>query len=175
MPILIMIIGAISAAAFWYYRMQAAQRGAADLLDAANDVRLAARRFGFKRKLNVHPADSIEDPRLAAAGIVSAFAGMSGPVERSQTDIMIIQFQSVFGASKEEAAEFATFGRWIAEQCGTRSEAVRRLSKKLANLAGAEALPDLERIIDATLKAEQREDGEEEKEAMDQLRRRFAA
>lgn len=151
MPVIIAIIGILSAAAIWYYRAQAAQRAAGDLMDVANDVRLAARRFGFKRKLNTHPVDSIDDARLAGAGIVAAIAGMGTPLGQPQIDEMTRQFQSVFGADKAEAVEIATFARWIAEQCGTRSEAVRRLSKRLAGLAGTDAHDDLQKMIDAVI------------------------
>ena len=151
MPIILFAVGILSAAVFWYYRMQAARRGAVDLLDAANDVRLAARRFGFRRKLNVHPVDSIDDARLAASGIVHAIGTMDGALSAGQEREILVQFQSVFGVTGAEAAEIAAFGRWIAEQCGTRAEAVRRLSRRLSRIAGPEAQSDLERMIAAVV------------------------
>jgi hypothetical protein len=33
------------------------------VLDMANDVRLAARRFSFQRRVNIHPVESLEGPR----------------------------------------------------------------------------------------------------------------
>jgi len=42
--------------------------------DAARDVRRAARRFGFRRQTNLHPAEPIDDTRVAAAGILTALA-----------------------------------------------------------------------------------------------------
>ena len=151
MPVILAILGIISAAAIWYYRAQAARDAAGDLMDMANDVRLAARRFGFKRRTNVHPVDSIDDARLAAAGLVAAIAGMAGPPGQPQLDEMSRQFQSVFSTSKEDAAEIVTFGRWIAEQCGTRSEAVRRLSKRLRALNASDGHDDLQSMIDAVI------------------------
>lgn len=153
MPVVLAILGIISAAAIWYYRVQAAKQAGGDLLDMANDVRLAARRFGFKRRTNVHPVDSIDDPRLAASGLVAAIAGMAGPLTKDHIDEMSRQFQSKFSVPRDEAVEIATFGRWIAEQCGTRSEAVRRLSKRLRTLAGAEAHQDLKAMIDGVATA----------------------
>ena len=78
MPVVLFLIGVLTAAGIWFYRVQNARQSAGDLLDAAYDVRLAARRFGFKRKTNVHPVDSIEDAWLAASGIIHAMAGMRG-------------------------------------------------------------------------------------------------
>ena len=169
MPVILFLIGVLTAAGIWYYRLQSAQRGAADLLDAANDVRLAARRFGFKRKLNVHPVDSIEDARLAAAGIVHAIASMGGAVTADQERQMLLQFQSVFGVDKTEADEIGTFARWIADQCGTRAEAVRRLAKRLRQLAGPEARSDLETMIAAVSP----QPGDDEADALSIIDRAF--
>lgn len=151
MPVLLALLGLISAAAIWYYRARDAHHAAGDLMEMANDVRLAARRFGFKRKVNVHPVDSIDDPRLAAAGIVAAVAGMGASIEGDDLAEMSRQFQSVFQVERGEADEIITFARWIAEQCGTRSEAVRRLSKRLASLAGGNVRQDLDRMLDAVI------------------------
>ena len=169
MPVIVFILGILAAAGVWYYRAQAARRGAADLLDAANDVRLAARRFGFKRRVNVHPVDSIDDARLAGAGIVQAIAGMAGPLRAETETAIVLQFQSVFGVGKDEAAEISIFGRWVAEQCGTRAEAVRRLAKRLNELAGIAARQDLLRMIEAVVP----DMGEDERDALRTLDRAF--
>ncbi len=149
MPFLVMILGALAAAGVWYWRINNARDAIGDIADMANDVRLAARRFGFRRRNNVHPADSIDDARLAGAGIVVAVAELQGPLTQEQIDTLIIQAQSKFDTDQQEAREIVTFGRWIAQQCGTKDEAVRRLSKRLRGLAGASALPDLEAMIEA--------------------------
>ena len=169
MPVLVFILGILAAAGIWYYRAQAAQRTATDLLDAANDVRLAARRFGCRRKSNVHPVDSIDDARLAAAGIVHAVASMGAPLTQESERAINLQFQSVFGADKTEAAEISTFGAWIARQCGTKSEAVRRLGKRLHDLAGIDARQDLLRMIEAVVP----QMGEDELDALRTLDRAF--
>lgn len=174
MPILIAVIGALSAALFWYYRMKAAKEAATELLDVANDVRLAARRFGYKRRTKTHPTDTVDDARLAAAGIVAAIASMSGYLEKSQIEEMTRQFKATFDTSPKDAVEITTFGRWISTQCQSNSEAVRRLSKRLYELAGPEALPDLERIIEATLDADPNSKGPDEEDAMRMVRRHLA-
>lgn len=173
MPILIAILGAIAAASIWYWRMQQARDAADVLLNAANDVRLAARRFGFRNKLNVHPADSIQDSRLAAAGIVAAIAEMGGMLNADQTQSMTRQFQTTFNISSDEAAEIAIFGRWISGQCGSRSDAVRRLSKRLVGIAGQSALPDLIAMIEATQTATGHGMGEDEADAVATINRQF--
>lgn len=120
---------------------------ASDVANAANDVRLAARRFGFKRKTNLHPVESVEDTRVAAAGVLSALLAQDAIPNAARREAMLVQMQSVFGCNKPEAEELELLGHWLVGQCGTPSAAVSRLSRRLAKLAGAEALPDLERMI----------------------------
>lgn len=149
MPVIITILGLLAAAGYWYFRIRDAGGTVRDLADAANDVRLAARRFGFKRRANVHPIDCIEDAKMAAAGITLAVAEMDGALTQAEIQTATIQFQSVFDIAKDEAEELVTFGRWIASQSGTRAEGVRRLSKRLVAIAGPDAGPDLVRLVTA--------------------------
>ena len=51
MPVLMAILGIISAAYFWTQRARNARDMLGDVGAMANDVRLAARRFGFTRKM----------------------------------------------------------------------------------------------------------------------------
>ena len=132
MPALIAIVGLLVGAIIWYNRMKQAGHIAGELKDAANDVRLAARRFGFKRRSNVPPIDALEDARLAAAGIVAATAQ---------------QAQSVFDVALDEAEEIVVFARWIADQGSNPHEAVRRMSKRLKALAGRDAMADTVQMI----------------------------
>lgn len=148
MPVLLAIISAITVAGIWYYRMNAANKGARELLDAANDVRLAARRFGYKMRNKTHPTDTVDDPRLAAAGIVLAIAGMDSELTREEMDALIDQCLSKFNVDRTEAEEIVVFGRWLANSCNTKDEAVRRLSKRVLAKAGLEAATDLIDMIE---------------------------
>jgi uncharacterized tellurite resistance protein B-like protein len=173
MPTLIALLGILAAAGFWYYRLRAARDAASDLLDVTSDVRNAARRLGFRRQANRHPADCIEDPRLAAMGVVAAIAELDGPHTRDEIDQMVVEAQVTFRVDKREADEIVAFGRWIATQCGTRAEAVRRLSKVVARLAGSEAANDLMRMAEAA--ATHRGPADEAVEdALDTVRRAFS-
>lgn len=149
MPILIMLLGALGTAVFWIYRAKSASRDAQELLNVANDVRLAARRFGFKRKANVHPVNSIEDARLAAAGIMAITAEMDGAITRAEQDEMAVQAKNVFNCSAAEVDEFVVFGRWIASQGANRDETLRKLIKRVIELGGKDVVPDLVEMVTA--------------------------
>lgn len=172
MPVLVVLLGAIAVAAFWLWRVRAAKDAAGELIDAAQDVRRAARRFGFRRQADRHPADCIEDARLAAMGVVVAVSELDGPLTRDEIEHLVVEAQVTFGTDKAEAEEIVAFGRWIAAQCGTKAEAVRRLSRIVARLAGPSALPDLARMAEAAATNASPLDAAEE-EALDTIRRAF--
>jgi hypothetical protein len=56
-------------------RARNAANVATDLVDMAQDVMGAARRFGFRRKANTHPVDSLEDTKVAMAALGISFFG----------------------------------------------------------------------------------------------------
>jgi len=136
-------LGLLSAALIWYWRFKTAHEAAGELAGAANDVRLAIRRFGYNRNRKTHPADCVDDPRLAAAGIAAAIAGMDAPLSQKEIDMLTAEAGAVFGADTVEAVDIATFGRWVAGQCQSPEEAVRRLVRVVREKAGADAGPDL--------------------------------
>ncbi len=143
MHILLGILGALSVAMVWYWRIKTARKVVGEVANAANDARLAIRRFGYLRKHKTHPADCVDDPRLAAAGIVAAIAAMDAPLSRAEIDMLTAESGAVFGADPAEAVDIAAFGRWVAGQCQTPEDAVRRLVKVIHYKAGVEAGPDL--------------------------------
>lgn len=154
MHILLGLLGALGAAMVWYWRMKMAREAAGELVGAANDVRLAIRRFGYKRRHKTHPADCVDDARLAAAGIVAAIAGMDAPLSQREIDRLTAEAGAVFGVAPAEAVDIAAFGRWVAGQCNSPEEAVRRLTRVVRDKAGVEAGPDLLAMAEAVSTAD---------------------
>lgn len=68
MPYVIALLGLIAGAWLWMSRARAAGMAAQDLAGMAQDVISAARRFGFRRRYDEHPVDSLQDADVAAAG-----------------------------------------------------------------------------------------------------------
>lgn len=175
MPYLIALLGILGAIGVWWWRLRMAKQALGAAVDAAKDVRLAARRFGFKRKTDVHPAESVEDPRLAAAGVIAAVAEMDGPLSRAELDTLMLECRRVFEVKADEAMDMVSFGRWIADQCGTQDEAVRRLLKVVRAKAGADVLPDLLTMMERAAKADGAEMTERQSEAMATAKRMLEA
>lgn len=59
MHILLGILGVLSAAMIWYWRVKQVGEAASELTNAANDVRLAIKRFGYMRGRKTHPEDAV--------------------------------------------------------------------------------------------------------------------
>ena len=171
MHILIGLITLIGAALFWYYRIRVASEAAADVADAANDVRLTIRRLMNRRKFDVHPTESIDDARLAASGLVVAIATMDAPMSQKEITALSAQAQAVFDVTEREALDIVSFGRWIAGECGTNEEAVRKLSRRVAKLAGPEAGPDMLQMIETVATADGKALGDAENDALATVRR----
>ena len=103
MPVILAVVGVVTAVLFFVLRARNAAHAATDLIDMANDVRLAARRFGFRRRADIHPAESIEDHRVAIAGISSAFLELDDLPTSDQRAALTRSMQDTLDLSKQDA------------------------------------------------------------------------
>lgn len=172
MPFIIALVGIIAAAFFWASRARNAAHVATDLADMANDVRLAARRFGFRRRADVHPAESIEDPNLAIAGIAIAFVELDGFPTQEHRDALNVQLRALTRVDQEAADEMVILGRWLVSECGGPSAAISRLSRKLYRMEGAAALDPVLNVVKNTL-AGQSALNDRQKDALHELQTAF--
>lgn len=150
MPALIGALAILAGAYVWYLRYQNARDAAETLVDAANDVRLAARRFGFRRKANVHPVECVEDGRLGALAIAAAMMQMDHAWSVDAEQKLVRAACEVFGVKTGEAEEMVVFAKWLSDQSSTYDEIIRRLAKRLAGLGDAGLRGDLARLIERT-------------------------
>ena len=131
MHILLALAGIATVVGIWLWRAHTASRAAGELLETADDIRAALRRFGYRRKANVNPLDGIDDPRLAAAGILAAFAKMDGMVGREEIAAIARECGAAFHCETAEAEQIGAYGRWLVQQSANMDEAVRRLARNL--------------------------------------------
>ena len=148
MHILIGLIAAIGLVALWIWRARAAASATHEIVDAASDARAALRRFGYRRKAGQHPADSIDDPRLAAAGMMAAIAKMDGDLTADQMNALRVECRATFRVDQKEADDIAAYGRWIAGQSQEPGEAIRRLTRIVRDAAEPDAHADLVRMLE---------------------------
>jgi len=170
MPFIIALVGIIITAYIWANRASRARDVAGDVMDMANDVRLAARRFGFRRQTNIHPVESIENPRLAVAAIATSFIELDDLPTTELRQRLTIQLRSKLRADPEEAQEMEVLGRWFMTECGGAEPAIARISRKLYKLDGPQQLEPLMDILKGTvtgdLSAKQRDALEDIQRAM---------
>ena len=98
---------------------------------------------------------------------------MDAPLSQGEIDMLTAEAGAVFGADPAEAVDIAAFGRWIAGQCKTPEDAVRRLTKVVREKAGAEAGPDLIAMTEKVATADGIGLDEREMDALELIRRGF--
>ena len=139
MHVLLAVLGIAAGIGIWIWRARNAASAASELVDVADDLRAAVRRFGFNRKANVNPLDDIEDVRLAGAGILVAFANMDDVLSREEIAAIARECGTAFEVETAEAEQITAYGRWLIQQSNNMDEAIRRLGRNLeTKLSAAE-------------------------------------
>lgn len=172
MPFILTVLGLLTAAYVWMYRIKGAAQMADELSDMAGDVLAAARRLGFRRKLNLHPVESIEDPKQAIAAIAVSFVELDGLPTQEQRAALNLNLRKALRLGQEEADELLILGRWFMTESGGPGPAITRVSRRLFKLDGAKSLEPLLTTIQNTLSA----DGglnDRQRDALDDVRRAF--
>lgn len=149
MHILLGVLGVVGVALFWLWRIRNAAGAAREVVDVADDLRAAVRRFGYSRKANQNPLDGIEDPRLAASGILAAFANMDGALSRDEIDGIAGICGGAFGCDAQEADQIGAYGRWLIQQSpANMDEVIRRLARNLIGTLDAAEKQELLAMVE---------------------------
>ena len=143
MPVLIAIATIAGIVIFWMLRARSAARAAGELADAAAEVMNAARRFGFRRKANVHPAESVDQPALALATIGYGFLELDGLPSAEQQRALADSLAARLNLGGKEAGEMLILARWLVNECKGPGPAIDRLAKRLYRIEGAASIEAL--------------------------------
>ncbi len=136
MPFLLGLLALAGAAYFWLSRARSAVTMAQDMADMAGDVLNAARRFGFRRRADLHAVECLDDAKVAAAAVGIAFLELAGLPSTEQQDALIRSLQQHLGQSHEQAQEAVILGRWLITECGNAQSGLDRLARRLFKLQG---------------------------------------
>lgn len=147
MHIILALLAIGGAVYFWLNRARNAADIATDVADMAETAMGAARRFGFRRRANKHPVESIEDPKLAIGGLTTAFLELSGLPTKEEKEALVIGLQSALDLSHDDAQELTVLGHWFVNTCNGAQPAITRLAKRLNKLAGDEGLTTSMKVI----------------------------
>lgn len=131
------------------------------------------RRFGFRRRQNVHPVDSIDDPKLALGGLAAAFFELDDLPTTDGRKALDVQLRQHLALDATEAQEIAVLGHWFVETCKGADPAVKRLSKRLYKLDKGASFPTLMAVISGTLQVSGKDLSVRQSEALTDIRRAF--
>ena len=134
MHIIAAVIAILGAAYFWMHRARNAAEMTQELGGMASDVLSAARRFGFRRRYDQPPVDSLEDGNVAIAGAALSFLEIGGLPSREQHDALNRSLQSHLNIPMKDAEEALILGRWLMNESGGPSPAFARLTRRLGKL-----------------------------------------
>ncbi|MEP1520750.1 hypothetical protein [Ascidiaceihabitans sp.] len=173
MPFILGLIGLATAAYFMVIRARRGAEMASELMDVASDVRAAARRFGFRRKQNIHPVDSIDDPKLALGALSAAFMALDDLPTQDGRTALDAQLRKHLELDSQQAQEIAVLGQWFVETCGGADAAVKRLSKRLYALDKGQSFGVLMAVIQGTIHSTGHPLSTRQSEALVDIKRAF--
>lgn len=135
MPILILILGAVGGAIWWWVRSN--PREALDVAqDAATTLKNAPRRLAFRRQTNAHPVEGIDDARIAVCAIAQAFIELDDLPTQEQRKRLHVLLRSKLRCDEAELDEMEVLGRWLHTQCNGPKPAITRLARRLKKIDG---------------------------------------
>lgn len=134
MPFILAILGLVVAAGVWAWRIRMARQALDDVSMMAGDVIAAARRLGFRRRTNIHPVESVDEPELAIAAIGLAFLDLAAMPTAEQLAGLKDSLSRHLGVSEVKAEELMIVGRWLVGECKGADSAVSRLTRRLYRL-----------------------------------------
>ena len=148
-----MLMALAAGVGVWMYRARNAAEAAQSVFDMASDAKAAARRFGYRRKTNTSPLDTVDDPRLSAAGMLVAIAKLDGDLSRDQVERITRECIETFQVDAAEGADMTAFGRWLSQH-GEPEEVLRRVARSLRGSMGAERQESLYEMLERVANVE---------------------
>lgn len=154
MHILVGLVSALGLIAYFIIRANQVNRAGRELLDAASEAKGCVRRSLWRRRTEVDPTRSIEDPRLAAAVMMCAVANADGDItERERTAILGLMEQH-FQMPRGDCEVMLGEARWLAKEAKDLSAFLQRLSKPIAACCTEAELADLFAMLEAVDRVE---------------------
>ena len=112
MHILIILIGLMGGAAFWWYRVRYLSEAAGEFADAVGRVRGSIRRKQLRKQAELSPLAAIDDPVVAAATLIVAVAVEGVPMTPVRENAILAAISGI--ASAKKADEAIIYGKWAA-------------------------------------------------------------
>ena len=150
MPIILSALALFAVAALWIFRIRNAAELTHEILDAASDVKMAARRFRFRQKANTHSMDAVEDPHVAVGVIAVSILELDSFPTAEQRGALHRELAEQLGIPVMSTEELLILSRWLMKECGGAEQAVKRASRKLYALSKQRHFEALMRVVKTT-------------------------
>ncbi|MEM7422213.1 MAG: hypothetical protein AAF334_00740 [Pseudomonadota bacterium] len=167
MQLLIVLLVFLVAGLIWSSMRNRPRRPAprrAERQNGAADVGLSSRG---------HPAERLDDPRLAATGVAVAIASMDGPISQEEIATLKAETARLFEIDERAALDLISDGRWLVAEFLTLDQAVSDLSAVVMRTAGADVQDDLLGMARAVAEAGSATLDPEQQAALDTVRQTF--
>lgn len=126
MHILIVLLGLLGGAAFWWYRVRYLSEAANEVVDAVGRVRGAARRKKLRKQAELSPLAAIDDPVVAAATLITAVVSEGLPMTPVREDAIRVAISGI--ADSRKIDEAIIYGKWAASQIGDANVVIDKLT-----------------------------------------------
>jgi hypothetical protein len=135
MPLIILVLSSLGAA-LWFWVRHNPGDAIDTAVDVATTVRNAPRKLAFRKQMNAHPVEGIDDARIAICAIAQAFIELDDLPTKDQRDKLHVLLRTKLRCSEEEAEEMEVLGRWLQGQCQDAQSAITRLARRLRKIDG---------------------------------------
>ena len=136
MHILLALIGIISFAAVWYWRIKMISGAARGGYEAAKTIANLPRKHGFQRRARKIGLKHVRDPREAAAVMMLEIARTRGTVSDTQEAAIRAEMMDHFGFSDAEAQDWLTEAGWRAREATAPHAVIARMSDVIVRTPG---------------------------------------
>lgn len=139
MHILLGILAALGAIAWFVIRANQVNRAGRELMETASDAKSLVRRSRWKSKGKGDLITDIADPRLAATVMMTMVAKSDGDVTERQRDAIQAQMQAGLGLEPQAASEMLAEARWRTNDLNDVGTVLRRAAAPIeANCTASE-------------------------------------
>jgi uncharacterized tellurite resistance protein B-like protein len=145
MGLLLGLAAVLGAVGMILWRINMASGAARELVETAGEVQGFFRRRDWRKKLAKDPLQFIDDPRAAAAAIMTALAQADGAISEAEQAVIVREMCETFGAGASAAEELLAHARWAVRDISDVEICTRRLLPIIEKACGPE---EREQFID---------------------------
>lgn len=138
MHILLGILAALGAIAWFVIRANQVNRAGREIMETASDAKALIRRSRWKSKGKGDLIQDIADPRLAAAVMMTMVAKCDGDVTERQRDAIQDQMEAGLGLEPQAASEMLAEARWRTNDVNDVTTVLRRAAPTIESNCTAE-------------------------------------